>query len=40
MFHEELLPDEIFLRQDILCANPKTKWIRPYKFESNEIEGR
>ncbi len=40
MFHEESLPDEIFLKQDILCANAATKWIRPYKFKSNETEGR
>jgi hypothetical protein len=38
MFHEELLPDDVFLSADLLV---KTKgWVRPYKFDSNDLEGR
>ena len=38
MFHGELLPDEVFLGRDLLCQDPG--WVRPYRIESNETEGR
>jgi hypothetical protein len=38
MFHEESLPDEVFLSKDLLSQNKN--WVRPYRFDSNEVEGR
>jgi len=38
MFHEESLPEDAFLETDLLRKNKD--WKLPYKFESNEVEGR
>ena len=38
MFHEESLPEEVFLATDLLRRNKN--WKLPYKFDSNDLEGR
>ena len=40
MFHEESLPDEVFLSKDLLVKKSDKKLIPPYRFDFNDNEGR